>query len=804
MNRSFVVLFCSFFMFATGLPAGNAIRHYYEAQKSEKAGQSKRAWELYEMCAKEAAGEGLPQYVFLANYHAAFSAFLLNRFSDCIEHANACLKVLDERKSSPWAGTFLAKYNRVEMLGLAEKSSLILRKNGQGWRYNHLAIEAFCEAAGMPVSPGGLDPKRVASLPRQFRPLGWRLIGREANYLHLVGRTAEARALLAEATAMAPESVNLEDRNQSLYVTQLFNQLGMIESFVGYKKRAIEIYKKEIELIETGKPMHLHSLLTARMNLLSVETELNGVTEESVRRARRIQEQARRLNPRSALSMERLLVKMEAEFKERKEIVAQLERLSERNKEIEDFVESFYAERNALFGRAGAGEDGLDPRFNQLLEDVRKKGDKRAEPRIYRHYGDWLALRGRYGEALSVYREALRMTRQFGWHPGVPLLQAKIGAVLLADGQAEHAEEAWREMDRYVAEHPDIPALAILRAWNEKMMILLEAGHTEEALLLAGKARSLGASEKVADKWLFSFKEDLLARYIDYLEKTDSAQNGEPGAQPGESPSKARESLQPVGMTTMALAGNRASASFYLVNHGGTPVEGGITVKGPGVSLSQESEDGAPVFSGNPSKPESTAVAPVSLPAGVLLEIPIKLPPHAETSASFDFEIAWSSQSGDGARAAWSVSWGADAAESVVLDAARLELSPFVGVPVLHHVGFPDDGAAPKALRLRSAVPVRIEYRDPKTDDLIAVDANGNGIFTDEGDVFPPSAQDDGAPAGPRVGPVAGTRTGSLEIWIYPHPDHPWKKKLEIPVELWNPESGWTEFATDVVEAKSR
>jgi len=88
--------------------------------------------------------------------------------------------------------------------------------------------------------------------------------------------------LLVEAMALAPKSVDLADREQSLYVTQLFNQLGIIESFVGYKKRAIDIYKKEIELIEAGKPMYRRSWLKAKLNLLSVESELDGATGEDL------------------------------------------------------------------------------------------------------------------------------------------------------------------------------------------------------------------------------------------------------------------------------------------------------------------------------------------------------------------------------------------------------------------------------------------------------------------------------------------------------------------------------------------
>jgi len=135
-----------------------------------------------------------------------------------------------------------------------------------------------------------------------------------------------------------------------------------------------------------------------------------------------------------------------------------------------------------------------------------------------------------------------------------------------------------------------------------------------------------------------------------------------------------------------------------------------------------------------------------------------------------------------------------------VLNAARLGLSPFVGVPVLHYVGFPAQGVDSKGFRLRSQRPVRIEYRDPATSDLLAVDDNGNGNFSDDGDFFPPEANHQNQVSAPRVYLEEGKHTGAMEVWIYPRSGHSWGQETVVFVELHDPVRGWEEYARNVLQ----
>ncbi len=67
--------------------------------------------------------------------------------------------------------------------------------------------------------------------------------------------------------------------------------------------------------------------------------------------------------------------------------------------------------------------------------------------------------------------------------------------------------------------------------------------------------------------------------------------------------------------------------------------------------------------------------------------------------------------------------------------------------------------------RVRTSVPVRVEFFDPQTKRLIAVDANGNGDFNDVGEVAFRDSRNDGFPELPSE---AETGAPVLKLFVYP------------------------------------
>jgi len=577
--------------------------------------------------------------------------------------------------------------------------------------------------------------------------------------------------------------------------------LSVIESFIGYKSEAIALNEKEIAFVSRSGARRRVSCMIAKMNLLDAKANLFGVDDALLESARKIVEEARNRKINALAGMERMLISMERSQMNTAERVKRLEELSHENEAAElsheneaagDLVESFYSSRNALFSQSDLGGGGLDAKFHAFLEATRLRGDKKSEPRIYRRYGDWLKIRKRYGEAISVYREALRMTIQFGWHPGVPLIQSKLGATYLADGQVDAADQMWQQMDRYIQTHPDIPNYATLRAWSVKLLALLQSGRGDEALQLAERARGIGKRGEMASKWLAPFQENVLRHYLDDIK-------GKAVSRTTVS-SESAVTLQPLEMTTVALKGCSATSSFYLINRQAVEVFGVLIVSGPGLKLAQDSQQGAPSFTGVSDQNEAVLEVAMSVPAGSLVELPFIFKNSSSEREQQNVSLRWQPKKGAGIHASWQLSWGDKTSEAVVLNAARLGLSPFVGVPVLHSVGFADSQSPSQGFRLRSPEPLRIEYRDPRSGTLLAVDDNGNGDFGDAGDFFPTVAGQESQVNAPKIRPLEGMRVGSVEVWIYLRDGNDIQENLSISVELHRGTQGWEEYARNVIQ----
>lgn len=774
----------------------NSIQLYWKASELSKQKKNAEAYAMYDRASHEAVAEKRWAYVWFSSYAASFKAYQLGRYPDVMTHAKLSIQTLDEHQGEKWARRSDLKQNRVELLGLLERCSSIMLKLGQGWNYNKQAIVALQKESGMPVDRNALDPKLVKNLPLNSRVLGWRLIAREARYLHAVGRSNEARNLLNHAINFSSADQQSSNVRARLYSAKLYNQLSVMESFIGYKKRAIALNQKEASLMAAGGAVRRESYLVAQLNLINNEVCLYGATDAQVSAAREILKEAETNNLRSRSGIKRLVIKIERDRVETTKRIAELENLSKENQAADQLIESFFTSRNALFERSLLGENDLDSEFNRFLEEARERGEKRVEPRIYRVYGDWLKSKNRYSEALGVYQEALRMTRQFAWHPGVTLIQAKMGAAYLADGQVASAMRVWKQMDDYRRQHPDIPQYATLHAKAITLMALLRAGMENEARELAAQAKQMGKSGRVPEKWMAPFQDNILNKYFKksaVVKVVGDCDAGDPHID------RQPVTLQPMAMQTVARPGQGTSASFYLVNRGAQDMRGQLVVYGTGIALNREfSEENAPVFQVDAHARKLEVTVPLTLLGGCLVEIPFSIP--VTTNLPNTYQIKWVPEHGGTVLAEWSIVQGEHNQQSIVLNAARLGLSPFVGIPLLHQVGFsPTDGNS-KGFRLRSKIPVRIEYREPSSQQIIAVDNNGNGDFTDEGDLFPSPNLPEKQPLAPRVQVEDGTRVGSIEVWIFPRTGHRWGKETLLYVELYDALNGWEEYARNVIQ----
>ena len=135
--------------------------------------------------------------------------------------------------------------------------------------------------------------------------------------------------------------------------------------------------------------------------------------------------------------------------------------------------------------------------------------------------------------------------------------------------------------------------------------------------------------------------------------------------------------------------------------------------------------------------------------------------------------------------------------EALLLDAGTLEANPFHSITFTHQLAVPDDGAPGVAFRLRSPAPLRIEYYDSSSGRLLAIDANGNGDFSEEGDLHLSN------PSGVAAAwiPFTLPRT-AVEIRIFAltrEPLFPASKATVLSAEV-HRDGIWTKAAEDVLD----
>lgn len=749
-------------------------------------GNYTEALDAFVEAAASAEAEGLSSYQFSAGYNASFCAHRLLKNDEAIRLAEAALAVAARNQESPWAARRGSRVNEIELLGVIERSHYTMARLGEGQRQHRRTVARYREVFRLREGDRPLSADEVKGLPGDARSLGWRLIEREAAYLHDAGRTAPARALLRDAIAGAEDDLvaSPKDKLASSYAAKLLRALANIEGFVGYDQHAYDLTLREWELGKSWKKPN--ELFALNMSRLAAAADLNGAGDALIKEANEVLAQAIAAKARDLAGIKRLHASVAARALTPEQRAAQLLAASDESKAGGDGHEHFFSSRDLLFEHASQNQPGLDDRFHAFLNQTRRQGNLRAEPRIYRRYADWLLAQGRPAEAIRLYRQALQLTLRYQWHPMVPALHAKLGAAYLMDGQRDKADAAWTEIERYAGRHPDIPALAILRARETQLATLLKAGRADEAAAFARAWYRFGIERRVAEYWLAPFNAELVRAAT-------------PPSLPADDRLAARNVvLHPSAITTVAVSGQPAEAMFYLINPSAKTATGQIALEGPGLTAGEDDKEHL-AFAFAENAPSRRLAVPLTLDGGDFIKIRLRMKPAdkpAASDASSTIQLTWSASAGKhAASGGWRYSWDGAAINASVLESAEVGLNPFVGMPVRHSVHVPAGDTGPVAFRVRASRPLRIEYVDTQSGALLAVDNNGNGDLTEAGDLCV-GAQAASASPTPLLAPAAGSSNAEIEVWYFPTIDTPKDSEITLGVEL-SHDNEWSLQATD-------
>lgn len=696
-----------------GAEERNFIQEFYDARKIQKQ-DPQGAVEGMKRSFRKAVEAGNSDYATAAGSNACEMLYTQRKVVECGKLAREVIDALEPFEPDGPQGDAL---RRTPIFGFLERGLLMEGKIGEAWRANRAAAETL---RGRKVAADGdgasITVREVIRLQPALRSLGWRLIEREAELLDLAGRGVEALALLDEAAAFLGKDWRRLAPVEQFYAFKLLAARATILDFLGYQRAALEA-QQELVQVSAGNPHVGPSRLNLRLNLLRNLSQWEGPSEKILEDARAVGGELKALG--DVPGVDRLLAKMELDLRESEEALAALRDDAKGNADLGHWLSAVYANRDYLVQRARMGEDGLDAEFTGLLAKVRAQGNKRGEPNLYREYAGYLLDRKRPAEAIPLLVEALRLTRSFGWVLHEPAVLSALFNARFEAGDLAGARAALGELEAFLNAHPDLPDSRRVPAEISRAMAHARLGEKEAARAALKLARDFAKDlPDIQKHWLSPEAEERI------LENEPGLPAADPPPAHGPLPR-----VQPLAVSSVAVPGESARTRFAVFNPAATGVRGAWKITGPGATAAGE---GVRFTAGKPAASLSIAR---TLAAGSESEMLVSLDAAAGILAS-EVRIAWESAgkpAGEASR--WDVSWNPAATGSVVLDASRLEAGPFRSVALFHELAVPAGENTGIAFRLRSPQPLRVEYYDSRSKGLVAIDANGNGDFTEPGDL---------------------------------------------------------------------
>ena len=735
----FTLLACSWVHASAG---SDFITDFFKAKKMEDSAPE-AAIELYAKSFEGAISAGNTDYATSAGLKPCF---ILHEQGKTAEAGQLARKIIDALHSLPTDLTENDVIRRCELFGFFQRGLYREGRIGEAWRANRAAAETL---RGRKVAANADGPAlavvEVVALPPNLHGLGWSMIDQEARLMDSAGNTVAAVKLLDEAAEAIQARWESMAPNPRFYAFKVLGIRAELTDFLGDSLKAIQQQQEQFAMSQ-DVPVLARSRMIVRLNVLRNLSQWQGPSTDLLEQAREISQKFKGDKVNSPVF--RLLAKMELDLHESPEAIEALRADSASNAKRKHWFDAAYSDRDLLVSRANLGEDHLDSEFNRLLIQFRAQGSKSGEPTLYREYGNYLLDRDRPAEAIPMFGEALRLTRLFGWtlhEAGLlfPLFKARLAAGDLAGARATLGE-----LEALLATHPEMPAARRVAAEVGIAMAHSSLGEKDAARAALTRARSLATDlPDYQKRWLTPAGE---TEILD-----DSPTSGTAPSAPSIHPPLR---VQPVEIVSVAPPAGSARTRFTVFNPGNRRISGNWVLTGPAAAVSQ----GSASFTAG--QPITTLKLPQILGAGDAASLGAAVAASSRESTA-TVTVAWQNPEQDvGTASTWRVSWDAAATRSVVLDASALEANPFRFATLHHELSVPLGEDLGVAFRLRSPVPLRFEYYDALSQQLLAIDANGNGDFTETGDLHLRSS--DGIAAA--IVPVSpGSSQVAVEIHIF-------------------------------------
>lgn len=320
--------------------------------------------------------------------------------------------------------------------------------------------------------------------------------------------------------------------------------------------------------------------------------------------------------------------------------------------------------------------DTVENQLVALLAIAREGGLKQREIALYEIYADLLIGLGRHGDALLIQKELLRLLESFDLFTRIPTALGKLARIQALMGQSAQAETSLKQAQERLA------AAAIPSDAKARLRTRLD-------IPLPSPAQGVETPSAVTD-------------------------------------------LQPIRSMSIPLAGLPARGLFTLTNLSNKESRGELGLRGTGLVFQEGADDMIAVDTDAPNgKPTLSRV--LSLPPGSVTLIDFSRWEEAGNRET-RVMVEWKPSTGKPQTAEWRAEQEEKAVSIAITDAAEYTDNPFYLIPIYHLLQYKDTFAQAADLRVVASQPARVELYNA-TEELVFVDANGDGAFVSEGDL---------------------------------------------------------------------
>jgi hypothetical protein len=384
----------------------------------------------------------------------------------------------------------------------------------------------------------------------------------------------------------------------------------------------------------------------------------------------------------------------------------------------------FRANREWCRHRVIAGKlDDVEPQLLALLEIARAGGIKREEIDLYRIYSDFLVASGRYSDALRIQGELIRLLKAFNVYPRLPEAMYGLAKIKALMGQKQSADDAFAAA-RQKLDELKLPAESI-----ERIRSIIS---TPLPTIIQ--------------------KEDTVTVAVD---------------------------LQPRRSLMVPLAGLPARGLFSLSNPSGKALSGKLMLEGENLSASYDANAAQVIVQVGGDKGKAKVEQPLALTPGssILVDLSSEM---NQIDASKSVKLEWHPEDGSNKQTAvWNTDMPEDGVSVAVTDASEYLDNAFYLIPVYHLMQFKGEYDEAVDFRIEASQPSRVEMYD-QGDQLVFVDADGDGVFKTKGDLIGQDMNRNGEPD-----LHFAVKENERRFMLYIRPQAPLKgKDLELKIQV--------------------